>query len=138
MELAIAAQAVTKRLATKGQAWKNLATHFRKVRDLHLRQLFAEDPKRGKRMTAEAVGIFFDYSKNRITDETLQLLIQLAKESGLRKKSTLCFAVTRSTSQKTAQSCIQPCEPLAKGPSCWMGKMSCRCARNPRQDGGFL
>ena len=75
MELAITAQAVTKRSATKGQAWKNLATHFRKVRDLHLRQLFAEDAKRGKRMTAEAVGIFFDYSKNRITDETLRLLI---------------------------------------------------------------
>ncbi len=91
MELAIAAQAVTKRLATKGQAWKNLATHFRKVRDLHLRQLFAEDPKRGKRMTAEAVGIFFDYSKNRITDETLQLLIQLAKESGLRKRIDAMF-----------------------------------------------
>jgi len=91
MELAITAQAVTKRSATKGQVWKNLATHFRKVRDLHLRQLFAEDPKRGKRMTAEAVGIFFDYSKNRITDETLELLIQLAKESGLRKRIDAMF-----------------------------------------------
>lgn len=91
MELAITTQAVTKRSATKGQVWKNLATHFRKVRDLHLRQLFAEDPKRGKRMTAEAVGIFFDYSKNRITDETLQLLIQLAKESGLRKRIDAMF-----------------------------------------------
>jgi len=91
MELAITARAVTKRSATKGQAWKNLATHFRKVRDLHLRQLFAEDPKRGKRMTAEAVGIFFDYSKNRITDETLRLLIQLAKESRLREKIDAMF-----------------------------------------------
>ena len=91
MELAITARAVTKRSATKGQAWKNLATHFRKVRDLHLRQLFAEDPKRGKRMTAEAVGVFFDYSKNRITDETLRLLIQLAKESRLRKRIDAMF-----------------------------------------------
>ena len=91
MELAITAQAGTKRSATKGQAWKNLATHFRKVRDLHLRQLFAEDPKRGKRMTAEAVGIFFDYSKNRITDETLRLLLQLAKESRLRKRIDAMF-----------------------------------------------
>ena len=91
MELAITARAVTKRPATKGQAWKNLATHFRKVRDLHLRQLFAEDPKRGKRMTAEAVGIFFDYSKNRLTDETLRLLIQLAKESRLRKRIDAMF-----------------------------------------------
>jgi len=91
MELAITAQAVIKRSATKGQAWKNLATHFQKVRDLHLRQLFAEDPKRGKRMTAEAVGIFFDYSKNRITDETLRLLLQLAKESRLRKRIDAMF-----------------------------------------------
>lgn len=91
MELAITARAVTKRSATRGQVWKNLATHFRKVRDLHLRQLFAEDPKRGKRMTAEAVGIFFDYSKNRITDETLRLLIQLAKESRLRKRIDAMF-----------------------------------------------
>ncbi len=91
MELAITARAVTKRPATKGQAWKNLATHFRKVRDLHLRQLFAEDPKRGKRMTAEAVGIFFDYSKNRLTDETLRLLIQLAKESRLRERIDAMF-----------------------------------------------
>ena len=91
MGLAITAQAATKRSATKGQAWKNLATHFRKVRDLHLRQLFAEDPKRGKRMTAEAVGIFFDYSKNRITDETLRLLIQLAKESRLRERIDAMF-----------------------------------------------
>jgi len=91
MELAITAQAVTKRSATKGQVWKNLATHFRKVRDLHLRQLFAEDPKRGKRMTAEAVGIFFDYSKNRITDETLRLLIQLAKESCLQERIDAMF-----------------------------------------------
>lgn len=91
MKPAIRARAVTKRSATKGQAWKNLATHFRKVRDLHLRQLFAEDPKRGKRMTAEAVGIFFDYSKNRITDETLRLLIQLAKESRLRKRIDAMF-----------------------------------------------
>ncbi len=91
MELARTAQAGTKGSATKGQAWKNLTTHFRKVRNVHLRQLFAQDPKRGKRMTAEAVGIFFDYSKNRITDETLRLLIQLAKESRLRKRIDAMF-----------------------------------------------
>ena len=53
-------------------AWKALQAHHRKVQALHLRNLFAEDPKRGERMTAEAVGIFLDYSKNRITDETLK------------------------------------------------------------------
>jgi glucose-6-phosphate isomerase len=65
-------------------AWKALETHFRTVRDLHLRQLFAEDPSRGERMTLEAMGLYFDYSKNRITDETLRLLLRLAEDAGLR------------------------------------------------------
>ena len=75
----------------KRQAWKKLATHFRQVRKLHLRQLFADDPKRGERMTAEAVGLFLDYSKNRIVDETLRLLLELAKESGLRERIEAMF-----------------------------------------------
>ena len=66
------------------QAWKDLAAHYQKVRDVHLRKLFSDDSKRGERMTAEAVGLFLDYSKNRITDETLRLLLRLAEESGLR------------------------------------------------------
>ena len=53
------------------QAWKGLAAHYDKIRELHLRKLFADDPKRGERMTAEAVGLYLDYSKNRITDDTL-------------------------------------------------------------------
>jgi glucose-6-phosphate isomerase len=65
-------------------AWKALETHHRKVEGLHLRKLFADDPRRGERMTAEAVGIFLDYSKNRIIDETLELLLQLTEETGLR------------------------------------------------------
>src|SRR5207248_2820408 len=65
-------------------AWKALEGHYQKFKDVHLRQLFAEDPKRGERLTAEAVGIYLDYSKNRLTDETLRLLLQLAEESGLR------------------------------------------------------
>jgi glucose-6-phosphate isomerase len=65
-------------------AWKTLQAHYTKVRELSLRKLFADDPERGQRMTAEAVGIYFDYSKNLITDETLSLLLQLAEESGLR------------------------------------------------------
>src|SRR5271165_4683654 len=72
-------------------AWKSLQAHYAKVRDLHLRQLFADDPKRGERLTAEAVGIFLDYSKNRITDETLKLLLQLAEESGLRGRIDAMF-----------------------------------------------
>jgi len=69
---------------TKRESWKALQAHYEKVRELHLRGLFAEDAKRGERMTAEAVGIFLDYSKNRITQETLKLLLQLAEESALR------------------------------------------------------
>src|SRR6201993_4608840 len=76
---------------TQRPAWKALESHYPKVRDLHLRKLFADDPKRGERMTAEAVGLFLDYSKNRVTDETLKLLVQLANESGLRERIDAMF-----------------------------------------------
>src|SRR4051794_7086563 len=72
-------------------AWKALEAHSQKLRQLQLRQLFAEDSRRGARMTAEAVGIYLDYSKNRITDETLKLLLQLAEESGLRARIDAMF-----------------------------------------------
>ena len=75
----------------KRKAWQALQNHYEKVRGLHLRKLFADDPKRGERMTAEAAGIFLDYSKNRVTDETLKLLIQLAEESGLRSHIDAMF-----------------------------------------------
>src|SRR5262245_30359325 len=65
-------------------AWKALQGHYRDIRTQHLRQLFAENPTRGERLTAEGVGIYLDYSKNRITDDTLKLLIELAEQSGLR------------------------------------------------------
>ena len=72
-------------------AWQALEAHYPKVRNLHLRKLFAADPKRGERMATEAVGIYFDYSKHRITDETLRLLLQLANESGLRARIDAMF-----------------------------------------------
>src|SRR5262245_38392075 len=76
---------------TERKAWKALEAHHKTICDLHLRKLFADDPKRGERMIAEAVGIFLDYSKNRITDETLKLLLQLAEESGLRSRIDAMF-----------------------------------------------
>src|SRR5215471_10856328 len=76
---------------TERKAWKALEAHHKNVRDLHLRKLFANDPKRGERMTAEAVGLYLDYSKNRVTDETLKLLLQLAEESGLRERIDAMF-----------------------------------------------
>ena len=76
---------------TRRSAWKALAAHYKKVKGLHLRDLFAADPKRGERLTAEAAGLFLDYSKNRITDETVRLLVRLAKESGLRERMDAMF-----------------------------------------------
>jgi glucose-6-phosphate isomerase len=78
-------------ILTARPAWRALEAHHQKVRGLHLRKLFADDPRRGERMTAEAVGIFLDYSKNRITDETLELLLQLAEESGVRARIDAMF-----------------------------------------------
>src|SRR5262249_216676 len=72
-------------------SWVSLESHWQKIKGLHLRQLFAEDPRRGERMAVETAGIYLDYSKNRITDETLKLLLQLAKESGLRKRIDAMF-----------------------------------------------
>jgi glucose-6-phosphate isomerase len=73
------------------QAWKALTAHHTNVRELHLRKLFAEDPTRGERMTVEALDLYLDYSKNRITDETLKLLFQLANESNLRARIDAMF-----------------------------------------------
>jgi glucose-6-phosphate isomerase len=76
---------------TKRPAWKALAAHYEKVRGLHVRDLFAADTKRGERLTLEAVGIYLDYSKNRITDETLRLLLLLAEQSSLRARIDAMF-----------------------------------------------
>ncbi len=72
-------------------AWQALEAHYEKIRALSLRALFADDPQRGERMTAEAAGLFLDYSKNRITDETIALLLRLAEESGLRARIDAMF-----------------------------------------------
>lgn len=89
---AAAAVSTTAQSLTERPAWKALEEHYQAIKNLHLRQLFADDPKRGERLTAEAAGIYLDYSKNRITGETLQLLVQLAGESGLRKRIDAMFS----------------------------------------------
>lgn len=76
---------------TDRQAWKALTVHYQTIRTVHLRDLFAEDAKRGERLTAEAAGIYLDYSKNRVNDTTLALLIQLAEECGLRSRIDAMF-----------------------------------------------
>ena len=84
------------RLQTSGRlidrpAWKALEAHYESVRGVHLRDLFSRDPGRGDRLNAEAAGIYLDYSKNRITDETLALLVRLAEEVGLRARMEAMF-----------------------------------------------
>jgi glucose-6-phosphate isomerase len=80
------------RVAIGSPAWKALESHYKNIRKLHLRKLFADDPTRGERLTASAVGIELDYSKNRITDQTLQLLLQLAREAGLQERIAAMFS----------------------------------------------
>ena len=73
------------------RSWKALRDHHAKIRDVHLRQLFADDPRRGERLTVEGVGLYLDYSKHRVTDETLRLLVHLAEQAGLRERIDAMF-----------------------------------------------
>ncbi|HSZ63006.1 MAG TPA: glucose-6-phosphate isomerase [Terriglobales bacterium] len=91
MDMAVRENAIAPRPREKPLAWKALENHSRKTRNLHLRNLFASDPTRGQRMAAEAVGIYFDYSKNRITDQTVRLLLELAEQSGLHPRIDAMF-----------------------------------------------
>jgi glucose-6-phosphate isomerase len=76
---------------TRCRAWQALAQHYQTMHTLHLRQLFADDPRRGERFACEAAGIYLDYSKSRITDETIRLLVNLADECGLRERIVAMF-----------------------------------------------
>ena len=78
-------------LIDNGPAWKGLEAHYKEMREMHLRSLFADDPERGERMAVEAAGIYLDYSKNVVTDETIRRLVQLADESGLRDRIDAMF-----------------------------------------------
>jgi glucose-6-phosphate isomerase len=90
--MAARAEAITSRPLTKSRAWKDLASHYKQIRNFHMRELFANDPGRGERLTLESAGLYFDYSKNRITDDTLKLLIQLAQQSRLRERIDAMFS----------------------------------------------
>src|SRR6266498_5944675 len=83
--------ATTSPSLTQRPAWQALNEHFQQVRTLHLRKLFNDDPRRGERFTLDAVGIYLHYSKNRVTDETLRLLLQLAESAGLRGRIDAMF-----------------------------------------------
>src|SRR6204780_5058882 len=85
------ATAVKVQSLTQRAAWKALESHYEKVRNVSLRSLFSDDPERASRFTIEAAGLFLDYSKNRITEETRKLLLQLAEESGLTERRDAMF-----------------------------------------------
>jgi glucose-6-phosphate isomerase len=91
MDMAARVEPITGKSAVKRPAWRALEDHYKSIHKTHLRNLFADDPKRGERLTVEALGIYLDYSKNRVTDETLKLLLQLAKESGLQARIDAMF-----------------------------------------------
>lgn len=110
----------------KSNAWKALAAHYKTASKLHLRQLFQDDPKRGERMAVEAVGLYLDYSKNRITEETLRLLFDLAEAVDLRGQIDAMFRGTRSTSLKGERYCT-PHYGARRAPRSWStARMWCR------------
>jgi glucose-6-phosphate isomerase len=76
---------------TQTSAWRALQAHYEKIKDVQLRQLFADDPRRGETLTAEGAGLYLDYSKNRVTDETIRLLLQLARECGVAERRDAMF-----------------------------------------------
>jgi glucose-6-phosphate isomerase len=76
---------------THRPAWQALENHYHAIKDVHMRDLFEEDPQRGERLNAQAIGLYMDYSKHRITDETLTLLLELARESGLEERRQAMF-----------------------------------------------
>jgi glucose-6-phosphate isomerase len=96
MHMATAAVKTTKSKGpaplAKSDIWKALQSHYKQMKAVHLRELFAQDPGRGERLTAEAVGLFLDYSKNRVTDETLLMLVKLAEEAGLKQRIEAMFS----------------------------------------------
>jgi glucose-6-phosphate isomerase len=84
-------KAAAQKPLTKRKAWAALKVHLKKIQATHLRKLFAEDPQRGERFTVEALGIYLDYSKNLITEKTIKLLLELARESGLQERRDAMF-----------------------------------------------
>src|SRR5271166_5945009 len=119
--MAARVEAITRRPA-KRQAWKDLGAHYKKIREVHLRQLFADDPQRGTRLTAEALGLFLDYSKNRITDQPSSCCSSWPRNLACGNESTPCFVVRRSTSRRSGRFCTRPCAHPGDRPSSWTAR----------------
>ena len=109
------------------KAWQELKRHHAELAGQHLRELFAADPGRGERLTAEAAGLYLDYSKNRVTDETMRLLIELAAESGVAERRDACSAASTSTCPRTGPCCTWRCG--CRGPHRWSWTAPTWCAQ---------
>jgi glucose-6-phosphate isomerase len=107
---------------TQSKAWKALESHCAQVSSLHLRDLFAADAGRGERLTVDALGLFFDYSKNRATDETLKLLVELARESGLQARIEAMFRGDKINVRRRENRSWSTARMLCPGfMKCWTG-----------------
>ncbi len=122
-ELRIAASSKVVERKSPRATWQRLHSHYSKIRGLHLRQLFAEDPIRAQRFSLEASGFFSDCSKNRITDETIQPLLQLASEASLRARIDAMFTGEKINSTETERSSIRHCVPREMRRLYWMATM---------------
>ncbi len=124
---------------TQRPAWKALTAHYQEIKNLHLRELFAQDPSRGTRLACEGAGLFLDYSKNRLTDQTLHLLLNLANEADLEQHIQAMFRGDRINvtenravlhtalpSPRTVPCSTRPCVHPGTGASRWTATMWCR------------
>jgi hypothetical protein len=116
-EMPARSKATRTRCKSKNAVWQALEEHYVTMRGLHLRTLFGDDPARGERMTAEAAGVYLDYSKNRINDETLKLLIELAEQSGRyagldSRPSCLTSRGAREGERVTSDESLAPLESI--------------------------
>ena len=120
-------------------AWKALQAHYEKIKDIHLRQLFADDPQRGTRLTAEGAGLYLDYSKNRVTDETMRLLVQLARERGVEARRDAMFRGEKiNITEKRAVLHVALRAPRGHEDRSRRQRCCARCACRARQDGRLL
>lgn len=94
---------------TGTSAWQKLRAHYADIEGVHLRELFQDDPARGRELTIDAGDLHIDYSKHRVSRETLALLVELAREAGVRHDATRCSRAITSTLPKTAPYCTQHC-----------------------------
>src|SRR5580698_5312536 len=109
MHMAAQVQPLTKPPRTRNTTWSALASHYKTVSKLQLRQLFADDPQRGERLAVEVVGLYLDYSKNRVTDERCVSFFNSRKSPACGRESTPCSTGRKSTSPRSAQSCTLLC-----------------------------